>query len=63
MWIVKKNGVTCEHADVDNLLVKTEKKLKLWSMDINIRWGRVFGRDPRRRGSMYERGTPWPAQG
>jgi len=44
-------------------LAETEKKLKLWSMYINIHWGRVFGRDPRRRGSMYERGTPWPAQG
>jgi len=63
MYVDCKKKWSHLRADVDNLLVKTEKKLKLWSMDINIRWGRVFGRDPRRRGSMYERGTPWPAQG
>jgi len=54
MWIVKQWSGLRE--DVATRLVKTEK-------DINIHWGRVFGRDPRRRGSMSERGTPWPAQG
>jgi len=54
MWIVKQWSGLRE--DVATRLVKTEK-------DTGDTLGRVFGRDPRRRGSMSERGTPWPSQG